>query len=272
MKFDMHCHSKEGSIDGAITIEDSITRLIEKGYNGMLISDHNSYKAYRYWEKNIKDHADHQFIVLKGIEYDTINCGHILIILPTGTKVPLLEIKGLPVALLIEIVHYYGGICGPAHPCGEKYLSLTRTRWAKKHRNIMEKFDFIETFNACESPESNEKARKLAESLHLPGFGGSDSHRFDCVGLGFTEFSQEIHNETDVIQAVCNHSLITCGGAYYKKTTKQHLGKLNDLLIYSFWFYNKITAGIRFHKRRFALAHSEYRMNRAYIQLPNEES
>ena len=54
MKFDMHCHTKEGSPDGSIRVEDTIRILQEKGFDGMLISDHNSYRAYRHWKKNIK--------------------------------------------------------------------------------------------------------------------------------------------------------------------------------------------------------------------------
>ena len=55
MKFDMHCHTKEGSIDGKVPIEEYITELERLGYQGMLITDHNSYNGYRWWKKNIKD-------------------------------------------------------------------------------------------------------------------------------------------------------------------------------------------------------------------------
>ena len=42
MKLDMHCHTKEGSLDGKVSIEEYIVRLKELGYDGMLITDHNS--------------------------------------------------------------------------------------------------------------------------------------------------------------------------------------------------------------------------------------
>ena len=45
MKFDMHCHTKEGSMDGKVPIDDFIAELIRKGFNGMLVSDHNSYNG-----------------------------------------------------------------------------------------------------------------------------------------------------------------------------------------------------------------------------------
>ena len=42
MKFDMHCHTKEGSLDGKVPVEEYIALLKKKGYDGMLVSDHNS--------------------------------------------------------------------------------------------------------------------------------------------------------------------------------------------------------------------------------------
>ena len=36
MKFDMHCHTKEGSMDGKVMIEEYIRVLKQKGFGGML--------------------------------------------------------------------------------------------------------------------------------------------------------------------------------------------------------------------------------------------
>ena len=33
MKFDMHCHTKEGSMDGKVPIDDFIAELIRKGFD-----------------------------------------------------------------------------------------------------------------------------------------------------------------------------------------------------------------------------------------------
>ena len=142
MKLDMHCHTKEGSPDGKLELLENIAILKQKGYQGMLITDHNSYKAYRYYKKLKKKPED--FVVLKGIEYDTINAGHMLVIMPTGVNLPILELRGLPLILLIEIVQFYGGILGPAHPCGEKFLSLCNTFHGKFLEHIYRKFDFVE--------------------------------------------------------------------------------------------------------------------------------
>ena len=65
MKIDMHCHTKEGSIDGKVPIEEYISMLKAQGFGGMLVTDHDSYGGYRYWKKNIKGKKNKDFVVLK---------------------------------------------------------------------------------------------------------------------------------------------------------------------------------------------------------------
>lgn len=256
MKFDMHCHTKEGSPDGSLRLIDNIATLQQKGYNGMLLTDHNSYRAYRYYRKLTVKPKD--FTVLCGIEYDTLDAGHILIILPSGIHPRIFELRGLPVSVLIEIVHLYGGILGPAHPCGEKFLSFSNTRRGKKSLDkLMSRFDFIETYNACEDPDSNSRAKELARRYHLPEFGGSDSHKPDSAGFGYTILGETIKDETDLIRYIKDGGEAKAGGIRYLYTTKNKLGKANDILVYSFWFYNKFLAGFYAKSRKLELAKAE---------------
>lgn len=255
MKFDMHCHTKEGSLDGKVPIEEFILSLKKKGFDGMLVSDHNSYNGYRAWKRTIKDRKFRDFVVLKGIEYDTIDAGHILVIMPETVKLRILELRGLPVQFLIDIVHKNGGILGPAHPCGEKYLSITNTRKHKNQLAVMDRFDFLEGFNACESEESNARAMEIAKQFALPVFGGSDAHKEDCIGFGATEFAGQIEHESDLIALIREkgREACACGGSYYEKTTKQKIGRVNDLLVQFFWCYNRIGSMYRHHKRKLEL-------------------
>lgn len=253
MKFDMHCHTKEGSLDGKIGIAEYIKRLKSQGFCGMLVTDHDSYNGFRYYRDNLKEKLK-GFVVLKGIEYDTIDAGHILVILPETVKLPLMECRGLPVKLLIDIVHKLGGILGPAHPCGERHLSFTRTRAYKKNPGIMKRFDFVEAFNSCESTDSNMSARRLAYEYKLSMFGGSDSHSLDCIGTAYTIFQEDIQTETDLINYVKARKPVDFGGTYYQGTVKDKLGVFNHILVEGFWFYNRFASLYRGHKRRAALA------------------
>ena len=50
------------------------------------------------------------FTVIRGIEYDTKDAGHILVILPDGIYPRVLRIRGLKCSTLIKLVHSLGGI------------------------------------------------------------------------------------------------------------------------------------------------------------------
>lgn len=262
MKFDMHCHTAEGSMDAKVPIEQYIARLKSMGFDGMLVSDHNSYNGYRYWRSHIKGKRFNDFVVLRGIEYDTIDAGHILVIMPENVKLPILELRGLPVRLLIDLVHRHGGILGPAHPCGERYLSITNTGRFRRNQDIMNEFDFIEGFNACEEIEDSKKSYKLAEKFKKPVFGGSDAHKMGCVGMGYTEFDGNIRTESDLIRLLREkgRKATSCGGERFIGTTKDKLGRANTILVQSFWFYNRFCGIWRSRSR-----HRE--LKRMYIKL-----
>ena len=106
MRLDMHCHTKEGSMDGKIPIAEYIKILKSKGFHGMLVTDHDSYNGFRKYRDSLKDSIN-DFTVLKGIEYDTIDAGHILVILPENVKLLLKEIqfKGLKILTLSDLIN-----------------------------------------------------------------------------------------------------------------------------------------------------------------------
>lgn len=253
LKIDMHCHTKEGSLDAKVPVEQYIERLKELGFGGMVITDHDSYKGYRAWKKDIKGNKHTDFLVLKGIEYDTFGAGHILVIMPETVKLRILEMRGLPAHILISIVHSNGGILGPAHPYGEKYMSLAHTRAYRRDPRIMKRFDFVETFNSCEPQEANEMACKLAAKYHKVGIGGSDSHRYDCIGTAYTEVPDDITCESDLIASVLRGDPFAVGGTLYKKTKKDKIGQLKHLLAFSFYVYNKVAGLVKVRKRNVKL-------------------
>lgn len=182
MKFDMHCHTKEGSIDSNLSILLYARHLCSLGYDGMLITDHNSYRGYRHWCRNKTTlKFPKAFSVLRGIEYDTSNAGHFIVILPDNVHLPLLTLRGLSADQLIRIVHNTGGILGPAHPYGNGRLAIMHTLNAQKRMQILNQCDFIESYNGCETPLSNYRAHCLARKLHKPVTGGSDAHRLSLL-------------------------------------------------------------------------------------------
>lgn len=219
MRFDMHCHTKYGSIDAKVPISDYVNLLKKKGYDGMLVTDHDSYRGYNTWMKSGLN-EDTDFVVLRGIEYDTRDAGHFLVVLPDGIHLKALSVRGMSVKSLVKLVQQYGGITGPAHPFGVRCSSAMFFGALKKDRDLINKFDFIEGFNTCESDEANELSQILASEFTKPMLGGSDSHDRKYVGMGYTDIDKDIRCNNDLISVVKSHSGIRCGGKTRGKTFK----------------------------------------------------
>ena len=238
MKIDCHCHTRRGSIDAKVGIEEYAGILKSQGFGGMLVTDHNSYSGYYGWEKVLeKTHRFDDFVVLQGIEYDTRDAGHILVIMPDGVNMHLFETRGMKMRQLIETVHEFGGILGPAHPFGNRPFSFAGHPKMMTDLHILEQIDFIEAFNTCEPAVSNQMAALLARSLGKPAFGGSDSHRRADVATAFTEFSVPIRCNDDFIRAVRDRQVAACGGTERdkKKKAEHALGFLYRVYNNSLW-------------------------------------
>lgn len=237
MKFDLHCHTKAGSIDSKIALIDYIRLLKKQGFGGMMITDHTTSKGWKAWDE-IKDLDEFKdFTVLKGVEYDTRDAGHFIVVLPNDVQLKLLSVRGLPLKHLIQIVHDQGGILGPAHPYGVKSSSAMHLRAIKKTPELIEEFDFIEVFNTCETPQSNVRAARLADLYDKPGISGSDSHKSDYVGMAYTEIDGEIKSNDDFINAIKENRIIDAGGTE-REATPGMARKMHWTAVYGFKAYN----------------------------------
>ena len=110
---------------------------------------------------------------------------------------------------------------------------------------FLKEFDFMETFNACEPQEVNDRAVKIAEKYDLPGTGGSDAHKADCVGLAYTEVPDDITCESDLIAHVIKGTKFSSGGSIYTKTTKEKIGKAKQFFHIPSGYIIKSEAGAR---------------------------
>ncbi len=227
-----------GSIDSKVPLETYVLRLKEMGYQGMMITDHDSYKGCHIWDEMKTLPAYEDFTVIKGIEYDTKDAGHFLVIMPEDALLHVLEIRGMKLKTLIKIVHHYGGILGPAHPYGGRSSSAMLFKQLVKNPSLIHEFDFIETFNGCESPLSNLLAQKLAQKYGKVGLGGSDTHQEKYLGLGYTEVDAVIHSNEDLISAVKNHRIVAATGREREATTRSK-HKEAAYSVWSFHIYNK---------------------------------
>lgn len=243
MKFDLHCHTREGSIDARVGIEEYVKKLIQEGFDGMLVTDHNSYKGYQKWTR-IRDRiqTSRPFTVLKGIEYDTRDGGHFIAVLPEGVYCRLLELRGLSARQLERLVHNLGGILGPAHPYGTGFFAFMNTHTGKKHRQLLDKIDFIETFNSCTHPFSNQMAGTLAHRYQKPHFAGSDAHVHSHVGSAYTIFEHPVHTNDDLIREVKRGNGLHVEDSLLQNMYRSQNPVARQAGILGYYLYNKLSA------------------------------
>lgn len=204
MKFDLHCHTKEGSLDSKVPVAEFANKFRMLGFDGFMISDHNSYRGCHEWDRLCKDpdykRLTDSITVIRGIEYDTKDAGHILVIMPDKVYLKILRFRGMRCRHLIRMVHALGGILGPAHPFG--VATSSAMGFKQMEMSLLRHFDFIEAFNTCEFPLSNKLAAELAENYRKPTFAGSDAHVAEYIGMACTEIDAEIKCNNDLIRAV----------------------------------------------------------------------
>ena len=246
MKFDMHCHTKEGSLDSKVPVEMYARRFMILGYDGFMIADHNSYRGCKAWDR-IHDKREYEDLtVIRGLEYDTKDAGHILVIMPDDIYLPIFKSRGMRCKRLIYLVHLFGGICGPAHPYGARASSMMSL--GKIDPKILRNMDFIEVFNTCESPISNEMAAHLAKKYRLPGIGGSDAHSPRYIGMAQTEIHHHIRCNNDLIRAIKRHVTTEVHGDERVQTRKGKY-KENWIGVTAYKIYNRGLAKVTSPRR-----------------------
>ena len=241
-------------MDAKLDIVSYAVMLRTKGYAGMLITDHDSYKGYQVYEECRKahklPHILRDFVLLRGIEYDTRDAGHVLVILPDGVDCPLLEKKGLKLELLERLVHGQGGIMGAAHPYGNGYIAITNTRIYKKNPDVIKWFDFIETYNSTLKGDKNKEAYELAAEYGKPMTAGTDAHNVLRVGTAYTVFREKISCNNDLIRYIQEQKETESVGLFYPGLLKKKNPLVRQAGIAGYWIYNKTGMIFRTGARR----------------------
>jgi predicted metal-dependent phosphoesterase TrpH len=172
MRLDLHIHSQY-SPDSQSSIEAILKQAQEAGLDGIAITDHNSIQSFFEASKLAED-LELDLIVVPGAEISTSQ-GH-LITLGTPNLVP----SGLPADETIEHANDNGGIVVAPHPYA----------FFRKGINNLQtiRLDAVETFNSKNLFRfSNYLANRSARKLNLGMTGGSDSHKVETIGFGYTE-------------------------------------------------------------------------------------
>ena len=167
-KFEVHCHTTAS--DGRVTPTYVVKKLASMGFDGVVITDHDTVDGLKEGQKAAKKYG---LIFVPGIEITTPICD----ILGIGINKVL---EGHPKDVIREI-HKLGGVAVLPHPAVDDY-----SEEFKERLKIIKLFDAIEIVNGHVSAEKNIKALEIAEKYGLPKTAGSDSHFENDIGAVYT--------------------------------------------------------------------------------------
>lgn len=198
LKFDLHMHS-HFSYDSLSVPEKIVEKAIERGIDGIAITDHN---VFRIDWSALQDKYP-ELIIIPGTEIGTKGVGDILCYFIKEA------ITSKDPEEVVSQVHSQGGIAVLAHP-----FHHGRTIEAYPD-HILEKLDAIETSNA-HNVCNNKRAKEMAQHLGKSQTGGSDAHVLSEIGLGYTlvdSSKTDAGNETKLKLAILKSPETHCSCA-----------------------------------------------------------
>ena len=197
MRIDLHIHTAPRSTCSHLGLSELIQRAQQLELDGICLTEHQVVWAAKDAAKLAEEG---NLKVFRGNEFTT-NQGDILVF---GFDEDIKEL--LTIQELREEVMNAGGFMIAAHPFrGFKTFGIGQLQMTVEQacqRKVFGFVDAIEVGNGKLSDDENDMARKVAETLGLPGTGGSDAHRIDEVGKWVTVFENNIGDEQELVEAL----------------------------------------------------------------------
>lgn len=197
MRIDLHIHTSPRSACSYIDPQELVQEARRLNLDGICLTEHQV-----LWEPAEVDELARQagIRIFRGNEFTT-NQGDVLVF---GFYEDIKEL--MIIQELREAVLKAGGYMIAAHPFrgfktfGIGQLQMTVAQAGK--RKIFDYVDAVETGNGKLTRDENDMARKVAQTLNLPGSGGSDAHRIDELAAWVTVFEDNIQNEQELLEAL----------------------------------------------------------------------
>ena len=178
-KIDLHVHSRNSG-DNDADPEETVSRAIELGLDGMAFTEHYSFEASEPVDR-LREKYHGAIMLFRGVEFSAAE-GHCLIF---GLDTDRLNIRFAPIRDVVRIVTTEGGVVIPTHPY----------RGGNSMGGLI--FDIpgisaVEGCNGANMHAMNVKAVEAAGRMKLPYTGGSDAHRPIEVGSCYTVFDDTV--------------------------------------------------------------------------------
>ncbi len=210
--YETHLHTCQASACGRVNGEDYIPYMMEKGYSGLIVTDHffngnTCVPADLPWkervemycsgyERALKASEGLDFTVMFGVEYNFWKDEYLLYGIDKKWLLDNECIMDMTRRELHEAVNKAGGIMIQAHPYRERdYLSDIKLPPA-------DAVDGIEIYNAANKPNMNALGYEFALPLGLPMTAGSDIHFYNDNDMGGMLFEEKIESVADYAAAI----------------------------------------------------------------------
>ena len=209
--YETHLHTCEASKCGRLHGEDYIPYMMEKGYSGIIVTDHffngntcvpsdiswkERVEIYcSGYERALKAAEGVDFNVMFGVEFNFNKDEYLLYGVDKKWLLDNESIMEMTRHELFDCVHKAGGIMIQAHPFRERdYLSDIKLS--------PETVDGIEVYNAANGANMNALAFEYCTKLGLPMTSGSDIHFYHDKEMGGMLFDNRIDSVADYVDAI----------------------------------------------------------------------
>lgn len=204
---EIHTHTNHSDAD--FSLEELLVAASQFGYQGIILTDHNTSSSYYEYIKTDPDQFEN-LVVLKGIEWTTY-FGHMLVH-DADVDIDWRDATPDTIDVYMTAVKEANGLVGIAHPydMGSPFCTGCHWDFNVKDYNLV---DYIEVWNS-NSPQSkpeSEKAydlwvEKLLEGYKISASAGRDWHREDDssanMGVTYLELEEATLSETNFKQAL----------------------------------------------------------------------
>ena len=210
--YETHLHTCQASACGKVNGEDYIRYMIDKGFSGIVVTDHFfngntcvpsdlpwNEKVEMYcsgYERALKAAKGLDFTVMFGVEVNFFKDEYLLYGIDKKWILEHESMMDMTRHELHEAVNKAGGIMIQAHPYRERdYLTDIKLVGASC-------IDGVEVYNAANKPNMNALAYEYALPYNLPLTAGSDIHYFYDGDMGGMLFDEKINSIAEFVSAV----------------------------------------------------------------------
>ncbi len=213
-KYELHLHTKEGSLCARSSAAEMVDFYIENGYQGAVVTDHFYHGNTRPdralpWEDYIDEYIKgyekakeaakgRDFDVFFGIEEKFEYWDEYLIL---GTTPAFLkahpELRDMRGKDFFTFMHKAGAFIIHAHPYRERAYMRAQTIMLRPND-----VDAIEAYNCGNTPECNRRGYEYAKKLGIPMTGGSDRHEAKGELFGGISLPFRCHTVEELISTI----------------------------------------------------------------------